>query len=319
METRTTNIVVGALTLAVLLAGLGVIVWISEFTGQTGMVSHYARFLESVAGVNIGTPVMFGGIPIGHVTGVGIDSKDPAMARIDMTVRSDSPIRSNSVATLELKGLTGGVLVGISRGSAEGTLVKPGTEIPARYTGLQRILAGLPGLVSKGGDLMDNISKFLSSDNIATVDRVLANVERFAALAAVNSDRINDTLDQLTAAGKQVAAANAEFRQLGDDLGLFRDKLSGQVDVASRDVQALKSAFGRVSNDFNGLIDDNRQPIHDFMAAGVYEFPAMLADVQLTVRTVKRIAAAIARDPTQYFLQDRQAGFQAQGATRPGR
>jgi phospholipid/cholesterol/gamma-HCH transport system substrate-binding protein len=319
METRASNVVVGALTLLVLLGGLGVVVWISEFTGQTGMVSHFARFLESVSGVNVGTPVLFGGIPIGHVTAVAIDSQDPAMARIDMTVRSDAPIRSDSVATLELKGLTGGVLVGISRGSAEGTLVKPGSEIPARYTGLQRILNGLPGLVSKGSTLLDNAEAFLSSENIATVDRVLANVQQFAALAEVNSNRINGTLDQITAAGKQVALANADFRKLGEDFGAIRDKLTGQVDVASRDIEVLKSALGTIVDGINVLIDDNRQPIHDFNATGVYEFPAMLQDVQLAVRTIKRISAAIARNPTQYLLQDRQAGFQAQGATRPER
>lgn len=319
METRASHVVVGALILVLLFGGLGVVVWINQFAGQTRMVSHFARFQESVAGVNVGTPVMFGGIPVGHVTAVAIDSEDPSMARIDMTVPADVPIRSNSVASLELKGLTGGVLVEISRGSAEGALVKPGTEIPGRYTGLQQILAGFPDMVSKASDLLDNVGKFLSSENIATVDRVMANVQQFAALAAVNSDRINGTLDQVTTAGRQVAEANAEFRQLGQDLSVFRDKLSREIDIASRDVEALKSAFETITNALNRLIDDNRQPIHDFIAAGVYEFPAMLADVQLTVRTVKRIAAAISRNPTQYFLQDRQAGFQAPGATRPGR
>ena len=44
----------------------------------------------------------------------------------------------------------------------------------------------------------------------------------------------------------------------------------------------------------------------------------MIIEVQLAVQTIKRISTEIARDPTQYFFQDRQSGFQAPGLTKLG-
>ena len=64
---------------------------------------------------------------------------------------------------------------------------------------------------------------------------------------------------------------------------------------------------------------ENRQAIDQFSTTGLYELPTMIAAVDLVVRTVKRISAEIAQDPAQYFLQDRQSGYQIPPVTRSGR
>jgi hypothetical protein len=52
---------------------------------------------------------------------------------------------------------------------------------------------------------------------------------------------------------------------------------------------------------------------------GLYELPSMIAEVDLVVRAVKRISSEIAQDPAQYFLQDRQNGYQIPPVARPAR
>src|SRR5271154_6901771 len=111
METRASHIAVGAFVMLLLIGGFGFVIWVSKYSQQTVMYNHFARFTGSVQGLNIGTNVLFGGIPIGHVTGISVDSQDPSLARVDMEVNAAVPIRSNSVATLEMQGITGGVLV----------------------------------------------------------------------------------------------------------------------------------------------------------------------------------------------------------------
>ena len=319
METRASHIAVGAFVMLLLLGGFGFVIWVSKFSERTVTANHFVRFSGSVQGLNEGSTVLFGGIPIGQVTAIAVDPQNTSMARIDMAVEASAPIRSNSVATLQAQGFTGGVLVEISRGTEEGTLIKDGAEIPTRYTAIQHLLSGAPALVDKGNELLDDAGKFLTAENIAAAKRIVANFQEFKVLVAVNSEKINNTLDQLAAAAKQITDTNAEYRQFGADLRAGGARLGAQIDSAAPDIHTLSSLVSIVSNSVNGIFQENRQAIDQFSTTGLYELPSMIAEVDIVVRTVKRISAEIAQDPAQYFLQDRQSGYQIPPAKRPGR
>jgi hypothetical protein len=111
METRASYIAVGAFFLILLLGGIVFALWASKYSSSTVMVNHYLRVDGSVAGLNTGSAVLFGGIPIGKVTKIVIDPLDPTLTRIDMTVRADAPIKTDSVGVLASKSLIGGAII----------------------------------------------------------------------------------------------------------------------------------------------------------------------------------------------------------------
>jgi phospholipid/cholesterol/gamma-HCH transport system substrate-binding protein len=312
METRASHIAVGAFVMLLLLGGFGFVIWVSKFSEQTTEVDHFARFTGSVQGLNIGSNVLFGGIPIGHVTAINVDRDDPALARVDMTVNADVPIRSDSVATLDMQGITGGVLVEISRGTAKGKMVKPGTEIPSGYTALERLLTGAPELISKGNLVLDRAAMFLSSENAAAVGRVLMNIDKLVQGLVDNSSKLGATLEDVENAAKQITTASSEFGKLATDLRGVSGKLSGQIDSAVRDVHNLSSRFSATADNVNKMIDENRQPIHDFTTTGLYELSQMITEVRLLAQTINRISIEFERDPARFLFGDRQKGFQAQ-------
>src|ERR1700756_3675051 len=100
METKASHIAVGAFVLLLLFGGLGFVIWVNKFSEQGAVADHYARFVGSVAGLNVGSNVLFGGIPIGRVMQVRVDPQDSSLARVDISVAADAPIRKDSQATL---------------------------------------------------------------------------------------------------------------------------------------------------------------------------------------------------------------------------
>ena len=96
METRASHIAVGAFVLVFMLGALGFVIWVGKFAERAATVDHYVLFAGSVAGLDVGSNVLFGGIPIGHVTAIRVDDKDTSLARVDMTVDASAPIRSDS-------------------------------------------------------------------------------------------------------------------------------------------------------------------------------------------------------------------------------
>ena len=130
METRASHIAVGAFVLVLLFGALGFVVWVSHFSERVIESHFFTRFYGSVAGLDVNSNVLFGGIPVGHVTSVEVDPQDSSLARVDILVKADTPIRTDSVATLAMQGITGGVLVEISRGTKTAQRLKTGLRDP---------------------------------------------------------------------------------------------------------------------------------------------------------------------------------------------
>src|ERR1700687_760328 len=115
MEVRTSHLAVGAFMLLLVCSIPALLIWSSKSTEQNP-VEYYIRFVSSVAGLEVGSNVLLGGIPIGRVTAVRVDPQNTSLARVDISVDGAVPIYSDSKATMELQGISSVVLVAISRG-----------------------------------------------------------------------------------------------------------------------------------------------------------------------------------------------------------
>ena len=312
METRASHIAVGAFVLILLFGGLGFLIWIGHFSERVIETHYFTRFSGSVAGLDVNSNVLFGGIPVGHVTSVEVDPQDSALARVDILVKADTPIRTDSVATLAMQGITGGVLVEISRGTQTAQRLKAESEIPSAYSSLERLLSGAPELVTKANALLDRASTFLSTQNSAELARILTNLDHLTGELATSSDHVDGLLTGADAAVTQVTATALEIQKLTTDLRGSTGKLVTAADKAVDQIRALAGNFNKTAVNLDGLIQDNRQPIHDFATTGLYELSSMITEVRLLAQTLNRVALEIERDPARFFFGDRQKGFEAQ-------
>jgi phospholipid/cholesterol/gamma-HCH transport system substrate-binding protein len=312
METRASNIAVGAFVLALVVGAIGFVFWVGKYSERVATVDHYVRFAGSVAGLDVGSNVLFGGIPIGHVTSVIVDPLETSLARVDIAVDAKVPIRVDSKAVLAMQGITGGVLVEISRGTVTSALLKPGVEIQSGYSPFERLLNGAPELIAKGNDLMDRAARFLSPDNAAAVGRVLLSIDRLTEALAADSVKFDTLLSQGAEAVKQVSATGAEFEKLAADLRGTTGKVGAQANDTLAQIRVLSENFSKTSQRLTQLIDDNRQPVRDFTGTGLYELTQMITEVRLLAQTMNRISIQIERDPARFFFGDRQKGFTAQ-------
>jgi phospholipid/cholesterol/gamma-HCH transport system substrate-binding protein len=312
METRASHIAVGAFVLLLLFGTLGFVIWVGHFSEREALAHYFTRFSGSVAGLDVNSNVLFGGIPVGHVTSVQVDPKDSSLARVDISVRSDTPIRADSQATLAMQGITGGVLVEISRGTAHVDRLKNGAEIASGSSALERLLTGAPELVSKANALLDRAAAFLSPENAASVGHILAGLDRVSGALAGSSDNFDGLLTKVDGALGQVTSTAVEIQKLAGDLRGATGKLATSADRAVDQVRVLAATFNKTADNLDGLIRENRQPIHDFTTTGLYELSQMITEVRLLAQTLNRVSIEIERDPARFFFGDRQKGFVAQ-------
>jgi phospholipid/cholesterol/gamma-HCH transport system substrate-binding protein len=150
-------------------------VWLAK-TGHRDDVLYRIHFAESVSGMALGDPVKFHGVDVGTVKTMAIDTADPRLVQVDVSLRKDAPVKTDTKASLKLKGITGTVFVELSGGSAEAKSLVETTpqgqipEIPSEKSQLAGILESIPkvldSLSSVGGQakkLMSDVGKVTGS------------------------------------------------------------------------------------------------------------------------------------------------------------
>src|SRR6266852_1939117 len=81
-------------------------VWLTT-TGHRDDILYRIHFTESVSGLTAGDPVKFHGVEVGNVKAMTIDPVDPRRVQVDVALRKETPVKTDTKATLKLKGITG--------------------------------------------------------------------------------------------------------------------------------------------------------------------------------------------------------------------
>ena len=149
-------------TLAIVLA----FVWLSR-AGHRDDVTYRIRFNESVSGMSLGDPVKFRGVDVGTVKSMALDADDPRRVQVEVRLRKDAPVKTDTKATLKMKGITGVVLIELDGGSPKAELLAAATsegqvpEIASEKSNLTAFLDQLPKVVQKFNKIEEKTSKVL--------------------------------------------------------------------------------------------------------------------------------------------------------------
>ena len=132
METRANHLLIGTFVLVVTAGAFGFVLWLAKLDIDREFQSYHICFEGSVSGLSLGSDVLYRGIPVGTVTEILIDPEDPGRVLVAVDLASTTPIRQDSIATLEVQGITGVSLIQIGGGGHDSPVLQaePGAAFP---------------------------------------------------------------------------------------------------------------------------------------------------------------------------------------------
>ena len=142
-------------------------VWLVH-SGRSDDVDYRIHFAESVSGLSLGDPVKFHGVDVGTVAAMALDSANPRLVQVDVRLRKDTPVKTDTHASLRLKGITGVVYVELDGGSPGAKRLAAVTpegqipEIPYQKSSIAAIVDQLPKVIEKFSALEDQARKVVS-------------------------------------------------------------------------------------------------------------------------------------------------------------
>jgi phospholipid/cholesterol/gamma-HCH transport system substrate-binding protein len=208
VETRARYVLVGAFTLAVILAGFVFTYWLNSATGLGSRSVYSIRFQGSVSGLLVGSAVLFNGVRVGEVTGLELDAANPRQVLATIAVERATPVRQDTFVGLDFQGLTGSPVIALVGGSS--------TEPFATTSGVPLLQADSTAGQSMSGAARDVLQRLdaILADNAKPLKSMIANLETFAGALARNSDK----LDSIVAGLERMTGGAAKGRLAMFDL-----------------------------------------------------------------------------------------------------
>jgi phospholipid/cholesterol/gamma-HCH transport system substrate-binding protein len=313
METRSNNLLVGVVTLALLFALAGFTVWLAN-AGGSSRVEYDVFFKQSVDGLNRGSGVLFSGVPAGQVTEIALWRPDPQFVRVRIEVDEDIPVLQGTTAALQGVGFTGvsqiqleGAIAGAPAITDNGPAGRP--VIPARTGGLGELLNTAPQLVERISTLTERLTELTSDENqqsfsniLTNVEGITGNVEDVTGELRGTGPELNRTLaearlatQQAARAAEQIARLAATTENLVDSEGrpLMRD-LRTAVVSAERSIRALETA-----------IQQAQPGLTSFSGQTIPEANALLRDLRRSATTLSNVAERIEQQGAGSLLGQR--------------
>ncbi|WP_119461786.1 MlaD family protein [Rhodospirillaceae bacterium SYSU D60014] len=317
METRASYVAVGSFVL-ILVAGLvGFIIWLGKVQGQEDFAFYDVLFEGAVTNLQVGSAVRYRGLAVGRVVDMRIDDEDIDRVRVTIQVKPDTPIRTNTVASLEYQGITGVAYVQLTGGAPAGEPLPERTQPPypviaSKPSQLAQLFEGAPDLVTSLNALVDRVTLLFSDRNRQAIDETLRSLQLLTTTLARDTGGLNQVLTDGAAAADQVRMMAAEFERLASDARGQLNSVGGEAEATIAELQETADSFSAVASEIELLVHDSRAPIRDFTASGLYELTQLITETRLLVASLSRVSSQIERDPARFFFGDRSRGFEAQ-------
>lgn len=167
METDRHYFIEGLFIIGFSIAAAFFFVWLQS-SGQRDDVLYRIHFSESVSGLALGDPVKFHGVDVGTVKAMALDAADPRRVQVDVKLRKDAPIKTDTKASLKLKGITGVVFIELNGGAPNAqplAAVTPEGQIPeiaSEKSSLTTALDQLPRILEKFSAIEDQTKKVVT-------------------------------------------------------------------------------------------------------------------------------------------------------------
>ena len=341
METRASHLLVGSFVL-LMVAGLTVfVVWLAKFQFDEQFTRYDIFFTGSVTGLKAGSVVRFSGVRVGEVIFVGLDHENPERVRALVELEAATPVRRDTVASLEVAGLTGGRYVMLSGGSpgssplrAEEGQKRP--VIASRRSSLQMVLEGAPELLDSVNLLLARANDLVSAENSANFATSLDNLTRLSGALAARSGDIESLIADAAGTMRNLREASGAIEEMAENLKADGARLtaradtmlaaverlarsvdgsvteaSGEVTTLVRELRTSAKSFTAMTKELQTLVAENRGPLQSFTTGGLYELATLITEARELLVGLNRVTTAVERDPARFLFGDQQQGYEA--------
>lgn len=310
METKANHVLIGAFTLAVSLAMVVFALWAAKFTSDSSWREYDVVFKEAVSGLSTGSSVQYNGIGVGTVRNLSLAPDDPRQVIARVRLRTGTPVRQDTRATLAFVGLTGVAFIQLSGGRPDSPpLVSTDGQVPviiARTSALQTLLSSSEDVATTASEVLLRLKSILSEQNAEHVSATLTSVEQLARTLNAQRGEIAAMLSaaRVAAEGFQNTMRSAEntMARLDHSAQVIDQTLIADLPQISADLKRTLAQLARVSSEAETVLGPNGSASDALGARGLGQAGPTLSELRGLLRELSQLSRQIEQNPAAFLL-----------------
>lgn len=311
METRANHVLIGAFTLAVIIASVMFALWAAKYGSDRKFNDFDVVFVEAVTGLSKGSIVQYNGINVGEVRDLKLDKKDPSKVIARVRVEDGTPIKIDTKAKLAFVGLTGVAQIQFTGGKAESALLIEAStdEVPvivAEESAISKLLNSTEDITTTAADVLIRINRVLSDSNVEHVSKSLDNLEQITGTVANQKQDIakiiSDARDAATKLDATLAKADSAMGKLDKGMDSLDQGVFKELPKVVASLEKTLAELEKLSTNANGIVSDNREQINAFTSQGLTQVGPTLSELRALIKDLNRLSNRLNENPAGLVL-----------------
>ena len=292
MESRVSFVAVGAFVIVLSTALVAGFLWLSSGKYYRKNYDTYQTYMaESVAGLNLNATVRYRGVDVGRVRAIRLAPDNVERVQLTLDIEHGTPVKVDTIATLETQGLTGIAYVELTAGHKDSPRLEaragePYPVIPSGLSLIGSLETSIPQLLASLNRASDNLGMLLDEENRKSLKASLADLERLSHTLASRSPTIDSGLKDASLAMQNAARFTA---QLPD--------LVTRVERSTEAFDRMTRQLGAAGASASGTLDESRADLRQFTGETLPEVRTLVADLRTLTAALQRTVGEIERNP----------------------
>ena len=311
METRANYVLIGAFTLAVAVFALLFGLWAGKFAADDDWHEYTIRFTQAVTGVSVGSPVLYNGLEVGQITDLQLNPEDLREVIVTIQVDASIPLRQDTEAGIRLLGLTGLAAIQLSGGAPESPIFQhrpgqPPPEIAALESPLQRLMESSEGMFVTANNILLQMEKVLTDENIEEVSQTLASLRQFSDTLADQREQFASLVQQAeqatTRLNSVMATADGTLTEARDMVGQVNKQFAAALPRISAGLEQSLDRIASLSARADAIIASNQDALMEIGTTGLNQLGPGLEELRGLIRELSVLAENIEQNPSGFLL-----------------
>jgi len=285
-------VLVGVFVIVLTTALIAGLLWLSSGKYYHKSCDTYLTYMtESVSGLNLNAPVSYRGVDVGRVRQIALAPGDVEQVQVTLDIDRGTPVKDDTVATLETQGLTGIAFVDLTGGhrSSPALQARPGEEYPVIKSTpslLTHLETSIPALLANLDRVVNNLNALMSEDNRKAVKGTLADLEVLSRTLAARSATIDSGVADAARTMQNAARFTAELPPLVQ-------RLQRSADAFDQMANKLAGAGASATDTLEG----SRADIQQFTSETLPEVHELVTELRGLTATLQHVGDEVERNP----------------------
>lgn len=300
MEPKVNYVVVGVFVILLGALLVGVVLWLGKGFDQKTYDRYYAYMEESVSGLSVDASVKYRGVEVGRVKEILLNPDDPQQVRLTLEIERGTPIKEDTIAILDVQGLTGLAIVDLTGGNRESPPLgaKADEPYPVIQTGpslLVRFDRAATQLFTNLNRVTQNIDTLLDEPNRVALSQLLKDLSALTQTLTAKKQLVDEGITNAAQTMEHLVGAS---KMLNEEMPFLIDRMHGSADA----LETMAEKVGQTSTTIDSVVNDTKPDIERFSQQTLNEMSALVAELRQLTETLQRTAQQLEQEPNSLIF-----------------